>query len=383
MNLEADLKQALHQRQREQLYRSRRVVASACGPELLVDGKPLLGFCANDYLGLANHPKVIEAYTAAAKRYGVGSGASHLVSGHSQLHHQLEEALADYTGRDRALVFSTGFMANLGLIQSLCDKRDAVLEDKLNHASLLDAGLHSGAKFSRYLHNDMANLAVKLAKTQARRTVVVSDAVFSMDGDTVAFEPLSALCEQYNASLMLDDAHGFGVLNGGRGFSRYSQQQLPIYMATLGKAVGVFGAFVAGSEALIETLIQYARSYIYTTALPPAVAAANIQALQLLQTEAWRCERLAQLVRRFRVGAAALNLQLMPSTTAIQPIVMGSAEAALQASRQLEAKGFWVAAIRPPTVPAGTSRLRITLSAAHTDAQLDSLLNALGEVCAA
>lgn len=328
MNLDQDLACALNLRKQENLYRTRRTVSSACGTQVQVDGKALLNFCSNDYLGLANHPKVTEAFTAAAKKYGVGSGASHLVSGHSLLHHQLEEALADFTGRDRAIVFSTGFMANLGLIQSLCDKRDAIFEDKLNHASLIDAGLNSGAKFSRYLHNDMASLEKKLAKTEARRKLIVSDAVFSMDGDEVPFKAISALAQQHNASLMLDDAHGFGVLNEGRGYSAYSQQELPIYMATLGKAVGVFGAFVAGSEALIETLVQFARSYIYTTALPPAVAAANLQALALLQNEAWRITRLEELIQRFRLGAKSLGLELMASNTAIQPIVLGSAEAA-------------------------------------------------------
>ena len=380
MSLDAELQAALAQRKRRQLYRQRRLVSSPCNAQVISNGKHLLSFCSNNYLGLANHPNVIEAMQQAAKHYGVGSGASHLICGHSTIHHDLEAALADFTGRDRALLFSTGFMANSGIIQALLGKGDAVFEDRLNHASLIDAGLHSAASFSRYRHNDMNNLQNKLEQTNARRKLIVADAVFSMDGDCVPLAQMQALAATHQAHIMLDDAHGFGVLNNGKGFAATSQQKLPVYMATLGKAIGVFGAFVAGSEALIETLIQFARSYIYTTALPPAVAAASLAALQTLQAESWRHNNLQARIQQFRTGAAALPIRLMLSDTAIQPLLIGDPAQALAAAAALEAKGFLVAAIRPPTVPPNSARLRVTLTAAHTQAQVDSLLNALGDV---
>jgi 8-amino-7-oxononanoate synthase len=375
---------ALAERRAQQLYRSRRTVDSAQGPELIVDGKKYLTFCSNDYLGLANHPEVIAAFQAAANRYGVGSGASHLVCGHSALHQQLEEALAEFTGRPRALLFSTGYMANLGAITALVGKDDAIFEDKLNHASLLDAGLLSGARFQRFLHNDLANLESRLEKIPSGRKLIVVDGVFSMDGDTAPLPQLAALAEKHNAWLMVDDAHGIGVLGEHGGgcaeFFNLNTVQLPILMGTLGKAFGTFGAFVAGSEALIETLVQFARSYIYTTALPPAVAAASLKSLQLLQRENWRREHLQQLIQRFRRGAEQIGLQLCDSQTAIQPLLIGDAGLALRWSEQLAARGIWIGAMRPPTVPVNSSRLRITLSAAHNEAQVDRLLTALAEV---
>lgn len=373
----------LAERRAQHLYRRRREVQSAQQPALNVDGKPLLGFCSNDYLGLANHPTLKEAFTQAARRYGVGSGASHLVCGHSHEHHALEQALADYTGRERALLFSTGYMANLGTIAALVESGDTVLQDKLNHASLLDGGLASGAKFSRYLHNDVAQLAKKLAAASGEK-LVVTDGVFSMDGDLAPLDQIAAVCAQHDAWLMVDDAHGFGVLGAtGAGSAEHfglSSEQLPVYMATLGKAIGSFGAFVAGSETLIENLIQFARPYIYTTALPPAVAAASRAALALARNEPERRQHLNQLITHFRAGAASLGLDLMDSCTAIQPIRVGDADAALRWSQALEQQGIWVGAIRPPTVPAGSSRLRITLTAAHTAQQVDQLLDALAHV---
>lgn len=381
MNIDASLQSALDERRAAQLYRQRRTVASAQQPQLNVDGKSLIAFCSNDYLGLANHPQVKQAFLTAAERYGVGSGASHLVNGHSHEHHALEEELAAFTGRARALLFSTGYMANLGTVNALLGRTDAIFEDKLNHASLLDAGLLSGAAFHRFQHSNLEHLESKLKKSAAARKLIVVDGVFSMDGDTAPLPQLAGLADAHNAWLMVDDAHGFGCLgNHGGGCAEYynlNSDQLPILMGTLGKAFGTFGAFVAGSDALIETLIQFARTYIYTTALPPAVAAATRASLQLLQNETWRREHLQRLIQQFRQGAASLGLSLMDSASPIQPLVIGSEARALTICSALEERGFWVPAIRPPTVPAGTARLRITLSAEHTAEQVSGLLDAL------
>lgn len=383
------LQRALNERRTHNLYRSRKVVESAQGAEVIVDGKKYLNFCSNDYLGLANHPDLISAFKTAADEYGVGSGASHLVCGHTALHHQLEEKLAEFTGRPRALLYSTGYMANLGVVNALLDKNDFVFEDKLNHASLLDAGLLSGARFQRFLHNDLDSLESRLARAadaengDARKLIVV-DGVFSMDGDCAPLPQLAALAQKHAAWLMVDDAHGIGVLGThGAGCAEYfnlDQQQLPILMATLGKAFGTFGAFVAGSEALIETLIQFSRTYIYTTAMPAAVAAATLRSLELVIAESWRREHLQNLIARFRRGAEQIGLQLFSSNTAIQPLLIGDAAEAMRWSAALAACGIWISAIRPPTVPANTARLRITLSAAHSEAQVDRLLDALAQV---
>ena len=342
-----------------------------------IDGREYLNFCSNDYLGLAAHPRVIERFRRAATEYGVGSGASHLVCGHSAPHHALEEALAEFTGRERALLFSSGYMANTGILTSLLQRGDYVFEDRLNHASLLDGGLHSGARFQRFPHNDVAALQARLSAADGPRLVVV-DGVFSMDGDTAPLPALADLCRSQDAWLMVDDAHGFGVL-GERGAGSTEEAGLapdavPVLMATLGKALGTAGAFVAGSELLIEGLIQQSRNYIYTTALPPAVAAASLEALTLVSEEPWRRQHLAGLIGRFRRGAGQLELPLMPSASAIQPLLVGDAVRAVALSERLRASGFLIGAIRPPTVPAGTSRLRITLSAAHSESQVDQLL---------
>jgi len=374
------LSTALEQRRDAGLYRQRLILESAQGPLVQVGGRQYLNFCSNDYLGLAAHPRVIERFRRAAAEYGVGSGASHLVCGHSVLHHALEEALAEFTGRARALLFSSGYMANIGILTSLLQRGDHVFEDRLNHASLLDGGLHSGARFQRFAHNDVGALEAKLRCAAGPRLVVV-DGVFSMDGDTAPLAELAGLCTAQDAWLMVDDAHGFGVL-GERGVGSTEAAGLdasavPVLMATLGKALGSAGAFVAGSELLIEGLIQQSRNYIYTTALPPAVAAAGLEALSLVQEEAWRRQHLAELTRRFRRGAEQLDLPLMASGSAIQPLLVGDASRAVALSERLRAQGFLIGAIRPPTVPAGTSRLRITLSAAHSAEQVDSLLEHL------
>ncbi|MGZ4958935.1 MAG: 8-amino-7-oxononanoate synthase [Methylomonas sp.] len=369
----------------QSLYRRRRITDGPQGVSLNVDGRQVVNFCSNDYLGLANHPEVIVAFKNGAERYGVGSGSAHLICGHSAAHHALEEELAEFTGRDRALLFSTGYMANLGVISALLDRGDCLLEDRLNHASLLDGGLLSGARFRRYRHANVEDLQAKIAVCQSR-ALIVSDGVFSMDGDLAPLQALSELAYQHQAGLLIDDAHGFGVLGStGAGIVQHfglSQQQVPILMGTLGKAFGTFGAFVAGSEDLIEMLIQKARTYVFTTALPAAVAEATRASLRLLQQESWRREKLRMLVKRFRDGAQQQGLQLMDSFTAIQPIVIGDSEQAVAASNRLLEQGFWVSAIRPPTVPAGTARLRVTFSTNHNELQIDALLDAMGKVLA-
>lgn len=375
---------ALTERRAAKLYRSRRVLESPQTPKVVVDGKEYIAFCSNDYLGLANHPQVIAAFQSAANSFGVGSGASHLVAGHSSEHHALEEELAAFTGRERALLFSTGYMANMGAITALVGQGDTIFEDRLNHVSLLDGGLLSGARFQRFLHNDVENLQTRLNKTEAERKLIVVDGVFSMDGDCAPLPELAALAQKNNAWLMVDDAHGFGCLgkNGG-GSAEYfglTQIELPILMGTLGKAFGTFGAFIAGSETLIETLIQFSRSYIYTTAMPPAVAAATRVSLRLLQTENWRREHLQQLVARFRTGAQQLGLQLLDSFSPIQPIIIGDEARTLTIADELAMRGILIIAIRPPTVAPGSSRLRITFSAEHSFDQVDQLLIALGDI---
>jgi 8-amino-7-oxononanoate synthase len=375
------LRTKLEQRKRDNLYRTRRVMASPQGPEMVVDGRSMLTFCSNDYLGLANHPDVIAAFQAGAEQWGVGSGAAHLVTGHTAAHHALEEELAEFTGRPRALLFSTGYMANQGVITALLGRGDAVFEDRLNHASLIDGGLLSRARFHRFPHADTEALDERLEGRGQGQVLVATDGVFSMDGDLAPLPGLSEVCTEHNAWLLVDDAHGLGVLgNQGRGTLDHfglGVDEVPILMGTLGKGFGTFGAFVAGSEELIETLIQQARSYVYTTALPAAVAVATHTALGLVRQEQWRRERLGELIARFRRGAEELGLPLMASATPIQPILAGSAEQALTWSRVLEEQGILVTAIRPPTVPEGSARLRITLSAAHGDQHLDRLLGAL------
>lgn len=363
------------------LYRERRTLASAQGARVQVGNQQLHNFCSNDYLGLANHPALVGALTQAATHYGVGSGASHLVCGHSAEHEALELELAEFTERERALLFSTGYMANTGIVQALLGKGDAVFEDRLNHASLIDGGLASGAQFHRYHHNDVQQLQAQLEKSSANHKLIVTDGVFSMDGDIAPLPELSALAQQHKAWLMVDDAHGFGVLGqhgeGVAGHFGLDSQALPVLMGTLGKAAGSFGAFVAGDAVLIDYLINTARPYIFTTALPPAVAAATRASLKLIKTEQWRRDKLQELILFFREGAEKSGLQLMASSTPIQPIVLGSNERALRWSQRLIADGFLVGAIRPPTVPVGSARLRITFSAGHEKQHVASLLQAL------
>ena len=381
-NPETELRPRLDALKAQSLYRRRRLQDSPQQPQARVDGRPMLSFCGNDYLGLANHPEVIAALRDGAERWGVGSGAAHLVNGHSRAHQALEEALAEFTGRPRALLFSTGYMANLGVISALAGRTDTVFEDRLNHASLLDGALLSRARLRRYPHADAQALKRLIDSDPAR--LIVTDGVFSMDGDLAPLPELAAIARDSGAWLMVDDAHGLGVLgHEGRGSPDHfglGPEDVPILMGTLGKAFGTFGAFVAGSEELIETLIQSARSYIYTTATPPALAEATLASLAITRREHWRRERLAEWIERFRTGATRIGLNLMDSPTPIQPILAGSAEQALAWSAALEAAGLLVTAIRPPTVPEGTARLRITLSAAHTADDIDRLLAALARL---
>nr|WP_241263180.1 8-amino-7-oxononanoate synthase [Parahaliea mediterranea] len=375
----------LEERRASGLYRERLNLASAQGARVRVAGRELLNFCSNDYLGLAAHPKVVESLRRAAAEYGVGSGASHLVCGHSAPHHALEEALADFTGRPRALLFGSGFAANTGTLAALLRAGDTVLQDRLNHASLLDGGLHSGARLRRFAHNDLDDLARKLERAPEQAdgaTLVVVDGVFSMDGDVAPLAELAALTRERDAWLMVDDAHGFGVLGatgaGSTEAAGLGEAEVPVLMATLGKALGTAGAFVAGSEDLVEALLQLARNYIYSTAMPPAIAAAALTALQLLREEAWRRDHLRDLVERFRRGAAQLGLPLAEVHGPIQPLHVGEPDVAMALSAALRERGALVGAIRPPTVPAGTARLRVTLSAAHSEADVDCLLDTLG-----
>lgn len=378
------LEQELKQRKDNSLYRTRLLAESPSTPEMVVDGERLLAFNSNDYLGLANHPELKKAFIAGAEKWGVGSGSAHLVTGHTAAHHQLEEELAEFTGRERALLFSSGYMANLAMVTALTDKNDHVFEDRLNHASLIDAGNLAAAKMHRYQHTDVASLQRMLDREKSGDSMIVTDGVFSMDGDIAPLKQLSEVAQGSNVLLAVDDAHGFGVLGetgaGSIEQACLSSEQVPVLMATLGKAIGCAGAFIAADEDIIETLIQKARSYIYTTAQPAAIAAATSAALKLLESEAWRREHLASLVKRFKQGASQLGLSLMESSTAIQPLLAGSSQQALAWAQQLRQQGILVTAIRPPTVPKDTARLRITFSAAHTEEQVARLLNALDQL---
>lgn len=377
---------AAHVQQREQACLRRRLhtVTRVDGMWVERDGRRLLSFCSNDYLGLAQHPSLVDALKRAADEDGVGSGSAHLISGHRSAHAALEEALAEWTGRERALLFSTGYMANLGVMQALLERDDVCVQDKLNHACLLDGAQLAGCELKRYPHADVEAAARQLRARPDSAALLATDGVFSMDGDLAPLGELAALCQRESATFMVDDAHGLGVLGArGEGSVRaagLSQNDVPVLMATLGKALGCSGAFVAGSTALIDGLVQSARTYIYTTAMPPALAAATLAAVRLAQSEAWRREKLQALIARFRTGAAQLGLPLMPSPTAIQPLLLGDAQAALAASEALEQHGFLVTAIRPPTVPPGKARLRITLSAAHEEGEVDRLLEALSRL---
>jgi 8-amino-7-oxononanoate synthase len=362
------------------LKRSRRVLETPQSARVTVDGRDFVAFCSNDYLGLAAHPELIDAARDGAARFGVGSGASHLVLGHFSAHHELEERLAAFVDLPRALLFSTGYLANIGVVTALAGREDAVFADRLNHASLNDAALLARADFKRYPHLDLAALGRLLAASTARRKLVVTDAVFSMDGDIAPVPELIELCERHDAWLLLDDAHGFGVLGRqGRGALAHFGVASPrvIYMATLGKAAGVFGAFVAAQADVVEWLLQRARAYIYTTATPPLLAHAVKKSLELIAAGDERRGRIEKLINVLNQILIQKRWHLLPSTTAIQPLVIGENDEAVSVSRALAREGLLVPAIRPPTVPRGTARLRISLSAAHEARDVERLAQAL------
>ncbi|MBP6077139.1 MAG: 8-amino-7-oxononanoate synthase [Nitrosomonas sp.] len=382
----SDLAEQLHAREQQGLRRFRQVVESPQATHITINGHDYLAFSSNDYLGLANHPNLIQSVCEGAQQYGVGAGASHLIHGHSAAHHRLEDALAQFVGFPQALLFSTGYMANIGVVTALVGREDAIFADKLNHASLNDAALLSRAKFIRYTHLDLAALEQRLAATNVRRKLVISDAVFSMEGDIAPIPQLVALCEKYHALLLLDDAHGFGVLGKqGRG-SLFMHDHLKnhspniVYMATLGKAAGVFGAFVAAQAEIIETLIQSARSYIYTTATPPLLAHALLASLRLIEQDEWRREALARNIAQLKEALQSSPWQLLPSSTPIQPLLIGDNDETVRISQGLRERGILVPAIRPPTVPQGTARLRISLSATHQPQDIRHLTQTLHEL---
>ena len=365
--------------------RKHRTVDGPQGPKIIINGKEVLNFCSNDYLGLANSTELISAVKQGVERYGVGSGASRLMSGHSRAHARLEERLAHFTGRARALVFSTGYMANLALINALFGKPGMVIGDRLNHASLVDAAMLAGAKVRRYRHADPQALKELLGKTgTSLKKLVVTESVFSMDGDIAPLPAIAAVCAATNVPLLVDDAHGFGVLGkkGGGALEHFGlgMESVPLMMATFGKALGAFGAFIAGEEEHIERLIQTGRTYIYTTALPPALAEAACCAVDLVERERWRADHLKALIDRFKRGVKQLGLPVANTMTPIQPFLIGDTRRATEISDLLFEKGIFIAAIRPPTVPKNTARLRISLTATHTEAQVDHLLSVLSDL---
>lgn len=381
-SLDAFYQQKLLQKKQQSLTRTHRVLSSAQTIDPIIDGKKVLSFNSNDYLGLANHPDIIQALQQGATHAGVGSGSAHLVSGHHQCHQQLEQQLAEFTGYPRALLFSTGYMANLA-IASLMNRNDTIIHDKLNHASLIDGVTLSQAHSKRFAHKNYDQCEQRLMKAQGKK-LIMTDAVFSMDGDEANIQLLATLGQKHDATLMIDDAHGIGVLGetgaGSVEQAGLTQKEVPIYMATLGKAVGTFGAFVAGSDTLIEALIHFARPYVYTTAIPPAIAAATSASLKLIQKEDWRREQLTHNIAYFKRCAEQINLPLMPSNTAIQPILIGDSASTLKLSLSLWHEGINVSAIRPPTVAQGSARLRVTLCATHTESHINQLIESLAKL---
>ena len=379
------LAEQLDDLRRRGLFRRRLERQSSQGTRIVVDGREYLAFCSNDYLGLAGHPRVVQAATEAALLHGIGSGASHLLSGHSVVHARLEEKLAAFVDMPRALLFTSGYQANIGAITALAGAEDAIFSDSLNHASLIDGARLSRAQIVRYPHCDLEFLGRALAQTRARTRLVVTDGVFSMDGDLAPLPEMLELCERHDAWLLVDDAHGFGVLGrDGRGsLSHFGLGSARlVYVGTLGKAVGVAGAFVAGSTEVVETVLQRARTYIYTTAGPALLAAAVEASLDLIQEEGWRRDRLRQRIQSLKKELREANVRFSPSDTPIQPLIIGGNSEALGVSEALRERGILVPAIRPPTVPEGTARLRISLSAAHTEEDVSRLSTALRELLA-
>ena len=365
--------QQINDLDKKHLLRSRKISENAQGVEMVIDGKKVVNFCSNDYLSLANNEQVKEALVQGVKQYGVGSGASHLVSGHSKAHHELEEALADYTGQQRALLFSSGYSANLGIFSALRDDVDWILQDKLNHASLIDANQLIGLPLQRYLHNNIESLQKKTEK-QSGQGLIVTDNVFSMDGDCANIDKIEKIANFSNALLMQDDAHGFGIFEA-------NIPQNSIYMATLGKAAGTMGAFVAGNDDFIDYLVQKSRPYVYTTAISPSLCCATLKSLELIKAGEQKAKLLAN-IDYFRNFAKSLDLNFESSDSAIQPMIIGESDKALELSKKLFEMGFYVSAIRPPTVPPNTARLRFTLCANHSFEQIELLLTKVADVMA-
>lgn len=392
MPLISSLEQELRQLDARGLRRRRRVADSPCAPRVQVDGQPMLAFCSNDYLGLAAHPRVVEAFREGASLYGAGSGAAHLVSGHSRAHALLEDRLADFVSPHlesaRALYFCTGYMANLAILTALAAahaNETTIFSEAVNHASLIDGARLSRATVQVYPHGDTTALETLLKASTSKNKVVVTDSVFSMDGDLAPLPALLKLCEQYGAWLVVDDAHGFGVLGKhGRGALEHFALRSPylVYMGTLGKAAGVGGAFVAAHEAVIDWLVQRARPYIYTTAAPPALAHALLASMDIIGSNegSQRRAHLRALINQLRSEWQLQKWQCPQSDTAIQPVIIGTNEDALRVAAALHDQHIWVPAIRPPTVPEGTARLRVTLSAAHAKEDVAQLANALNSL---
>lgn len=386
-SLQSYVQQRLDERRAQQLYREHKILAAAPNPAAVVDGRELITFSSNDYLGLAAHPEVIRAQQRGAE-LGAGATASHLVNGHLEIHQQLQQKIAELTGREAALLFGSGYMANVGVIGALVGRGDFVVQDRLNHASLIDGGRLCGAQYLRFAHNDLDALERQLQRARSQcgddgKILLAVDGVYSMDGDTAPLAAMAALCETYDAWLMVDEAHGFGAMGsvqfpsaGSVATAGLDQDAAPVVMGTLGKSAGNGGAFVAGSRELIDYLAQFARTYVYTTGMPPAVAAGSLRALELMQ-ELPLQQTLNERIAYFRARAATLGLSLEDSTSGIQPLVLSCEKTVLLVAERLRQAGFLVGAIRPPTVPVGTARLRITLSAAHSESQIDALLAAL------
>ena len=380
-DLLARLADAQAQRERADLLRRIRTVEEADGPRIVIGGNALLNFASNDYLGLAQHPALRAALVRGVTEWGVGATAAHLLGGHRREHEALEEKLAQWTGRERALLFSTGYMANLGVLSALLGDGDICVQDKLNHACLIDGARLAGCELKRFVHADVDSARRQLQSRPDVAALLASDGIFSMDGDVAPLRELATLCKSEHATLMIDDAHGLGVHgdegSGSVSAAKLTQDDVPVLMATLGKSIGVCGAFIAGSATLIDGLVQFARTHIFTTAPPPALAAAASAAIDIARFESWRREKLHTLIAHFRHGAAAHAIPLLSSSTPIQPVLIGSSAQALEVSRRLEANGFFVPAIRPPTVPNGEARLRVTLSAAHSESEVEGLLDAM------
>lgn len=380
MNQLERIQAALAERQAQSLLRVRRTLNTPCAPHVEVDGRRMLAFCSNDYLGLANAPQLAAALAEGAARWGAGSGASHLVSGHFAVHEALERRLAEFLGVEAALSFSTGYMVNTGIAAALTGRGDAIFADKLNHASLVDGAQLSRASHHRYPHGDMAALARLLAASDAPRKLILTDSVFSMDGDIAPLTQLLALAEQHDAWLVVDDAHGFGVL-GAQGRGALAEAGLShwrlLTIGTLGKAAGLAGAFVAGQREVIEFLMQHMRTYIFTTASAPAIAHALLKSIDLIEAADERRATLLAHQQQLFDGLNGSGWTLMPSRTPIQPVLIGDNANAVAVARELWDQGLWVPAIRPPTVPQGTARLRISLTAAHTAADMARLVEAL------